>query len=62
MKDWLFNKWLNIGIRFDWITEPYCSTHDSPTMSDEEWQEWEDGFDPCSVVVRVNPYSEYYGW
>ena len=62
MKDWIFNQWLNIGIKQGWITEPYCSTHDGPAdMSDEEWQDWEDGFDPCSVVVRVNTYSEYYG-
>ncbi len=41
-------------IKKDWITEPFCNTHDGdPYMTDEEMQEWEDGGDPCQVVFKI---------
>lgn len=45
--------WLNNGITRDWISLPFCSTHDGdPHMTDEEATEWEDGGDPCCVVSK----------
>jgi len=49
-----FDIWLENGINRGWITPPFCNTHDGdPYMTDEEAQEWEDGGDPCLVVVKV---------
>jgi len=49
-----FDIWLENGINRGWITPPFCNTHDGdPYMTDEEAQEWEDGGDPCQVVVKV---------
>lgn len=49
-----FEIWLNNGIERGWITKPFCNTHDGdPYMSDEEAQEWEEGGDPCQVVIKI---------
>lgn len=49
-----FEIWLNNGIERGWITDPFCNTHEGdPYMTDEEAQEWEDGGDPCQVVLKV---------
>lgn len=50
-----FGAWLRQGIDSGWITEPFCNTHDAdPGMTQEEQQEWEDGYDPCQHVLRIN--------
>jgi hypothetical protein len=52
--DKAFNEWLGKGVASGWITEPFCNTHDGdPYMTEEEEQEWEDGGDPCMVVVKL---------
>ena len=49
-----FEIWLDNGIERGWITEPFCNTHEGdPYMSDEEAQEWEEGGDPCQVVIKI---------
>jgi len=49
-----FEIWLDNGIERGWITEPFCNTHEGdPYMSEEEAQEWEEGGDPCQVVVKI---------
>ena len=49
-----FEMWLNNGIDRGWITEPFCNTHDGdPFMSEEEEKEWEEGGDPCQVVIKI---------
>jgi hypothetical protein len=46
--------WLQIGIDKGWVSEPFCYTHDGdPYMTDEEQQQWEEGGDPCSPVIKV---------
>ena len=46
--------WLSNGIERGWVTEPFCNTHEGdPYMSDEEAQEWEEGGDPCQVVIKI---------
>jgi hypothetical protein len=45
--------WLQQGIDAVWITVGFCYTHDGdPYMTAEEEQEWEEGGDPCSPVVK----------
>lgn len=48
-----FFEWRDLGIANKWISEPFCDTHDTGYMTDEEEQAWENGEDPCMVVVRV---------
>ena len=49
-----FGIWLQNGIERGWITEPFCSTHEGdPYMSEEDAKEWEDGGDPCCVVIKL---------
>ena len=48
-----FFEWRDLGIANKWISEPFCDTHDTGYMTEEEQQEWENGNDPCMVVFRV---------
>ena len=50
-----FWAWLKNGVENNWITDPFCQTHDGgyEHMTDDERQEWEDGGDPCMTVTRV---------
>lgn len=48
-----FGTWLQLGINKNWITEPFCTTHDGdPYMTKEEEEAWEEGGDPCCHVVK----------
>lgn len=52
-----FEIWLENGISRGWITEPFCNTHEGdPYMTEEEANEWEEGGDPCQVVVKIKNY------
>jgi hypothetical protein len=45
--------WLQNGIDKGWISEGFCYTHDGdPYLTEEEEQEWEEGGDPCSPVIK----------
>ena len=49
-----FRAWLIAGIEKGWVSDPFCYTHDGdPYMTEEEEQEWEEGGDPCSHVVKL---------
>jgi hypothetical protein len=49
-----FNIWLQNGVDRGWVTDPFCNTHEGDTfMTDEEMQEWEEGGDPCQVVIKL---------
>ena len=48
-----FYTWLGQGIDKGWVSSPVCNSHDGPPMTDHEEEEWEEGLDPCIVVLRV---------
>jgi len=49
-----FEIWLENGNERGWVTEPFCNTHEGdPYMNEEEQQEWEEGGDPCQVVIKI---------
>jgi len=49
-----FEIWLENGIERGWVTEPFCNTHEGdPYMNEEEQKEWEEGGDPCQVVLKI---------
>ena len=47
--------WVQYGIAKGWVSDSYCATHDggSQYWTEEEMLEWEEGGDPCQVVIRV---------
>lgn len=48
-----FDEWLQLGVDNEWVSSPFCTTHDGdPYMTEEEEQEWSDGGDPCCHVVK----------
>lgn len=49
-----FSIWLQYGLLQNWITEPFCTTHDGdPFMTPEETQMWDEGGDPCCHVLKL---------
>ena len=49
-----FEIWLENGIERGWVTESFCNTHEGdPYMNEEEQKEWEEGGDPCQVVIKI---------
>jgi hypothetical protein len=54
MKPDTFEQWLQIGIDHNWCTPVCCQTHDPTPMTDHEQNEFEQGFDPCIPIIRIN--------
>lgn len=48
-----FWSWLQVGIDQGWCSNVVCSTHDGLPMTEEEMEEWDDGYDPCIYGVRM---------
>lgn len=48
-----FVEWLSAGIKAGYCSHPVCNTHQGPPMSAEEDKAWEDGCDPCVLIVRI---------
>lgn len=52
MKD--FDEWLTLGIENNWISKPYCDTHEGhPYLTVEQEKEFDEGHDPCVVVIQL---------
>ena len=51
----MYRLWLRVGIRMNWISQPYCMTHDGnyDYMTEEERHDWDQGGDPCHVTISV---------
>lgn len=61
MTDRSFDEWLAEGIEAGFCTRPVCDTHDGVPWTDEEAEQWEEGWDPCAPVVRLDPPAELVG-
>lgn len=48
-----FEEWLEHGQLEGWISDPHCQTHDGTRMTEEEDEQFNDGDDPCIIVVRI---------
>lgn len=49
-----FEIWLTNGIERGWVSKPFCNTHEGdPYMTEEEENEWDQGGDPCQVVIKL---------
>jgi hypothetical protein len=47
-----YQEWLSYGIEKNWITDSFCYTHDTPELTDQEQEDFEE-VDPCVPVIRV---------
>lgn len=47
------DEWLQYGIDHNYCSQAVCATHDGLPMTPEEEQYWDEGYDPCSVGVRI---------
>ena len=50
-------EWIEMGQKNKWCSLMVCDTHDGLPRSDEEWQAWDNGDDPCAFVVRVDSWE-----
>lgn len=48
-----FHRWLEVGVERKWISEPVCETHDGVPYRIDEAEDFEEGADPCILVLRV---------
>ena len=48
-----FGEWLAFGMGQGWISQPFCETHEGGPHTDEELAEFEKGYDPCIVHIRL---------
>ena len=47
-------EWIKLGLDNGFCHEPVCATHDGiPADSEAEIKEWDEGLDPCQVVLRL---------
>jgi hypothetical protein len=54
-----FEDWLGFGIRNGWVSDQVCATHEGVPSTDEGRIEWDEGGDPCEVVIRVWPPEKW---
>lgn len=48
-----FWEWVKAGVSRGWVSEPVCATHQGLPTTKEEDDEWDEGFDPCSLGMRI---------
>jgi hypothetical protein len=53
-EDLEFDEWQAYGIERGWVSPQFCNTHEGdPYMTIDEEVEWDEGGDPCMVVMKV---------
>jgi len=46
-------EWIDMGIRNKWISPPVCGMHESVPHTQEEYDELDEGYDPCFTIIRL---------
>ena len=46
-------EWVRYGMAQGYCTDIVCDTHSGVEMTDQENEEWDEGFDPCIPVIRI---------
>ena len=46
-------EWLALGRDMGYCSEVVCATHQGVPSTPEERDRWDDGYDPCEMVVRI---------
>lgn len=53
MKHETFYDWLQYGMAQGWCGPAVCETHDGMPLSEEEYNEFDEGNDPCINIIRL---------
>ena len=48
-----FDEWLLEGVRLGYCSPVVCQTHDGVSLTEEQEDEFDQGFDPCVHVIQV---------
>jgi hypothetical protein len=54
-----YEEWLQFGVENGFCSAPVCCVHDGMPMHETEERAWEEGGDPCQVVVRLGTPSDW---
>jgi hypothetical protein len=54
-----FEQWLRYGVENFFCGPIVCDTHDGAPMTEDEDDQFQEGYDPCVPVIRVydSPYT-----
>lgn len=47
--------WIALGVDMGWASEVHCATHAGVKNVGDEAERWDEGYDPCQLVVRILP-------
>lgn len=54
-----FESWLNFGVSQNWVSKPFCDTHDGdPYLTEAEAMLWESGDSPCFPIIKILANAE----
>lgn len=53
MNEMTFDEWAYYGWKRGWVGPPVCYIHDGIPASDDEYEVWGEGLDPCINIIRV---------
>jgi hypothetical protein len=48
-----FEEWLQYGIDHEFCGNPHCFSHDTPEMTSDEVEIWEEDGEVCLQMVRL---------
>lgn len=51
-------EWIDYGIKNGWCTAPICYTHEGLPVNEREEKDFEEGFDPCVVIMRMTENAD----
>ena len=54
-----YEEWIEYGISNGFCSVPVCQTHEPVPMHETEERAWDEGGDPCCVVIRLGNESEW---
>lgn len=48
-----YKRWLKLGRKHSWVSAPVCLVHDGDPMSEDEFERYHNGDDPCVYILRL---------
>lgn len=63
--DLSIDEWIQYGVDRGYCSNLVCVTHEGIPLSEEEEKQWDEGYDPCSLGIRIwqegeVPANQYY--
>ena len=59
MQKMTFEEWLVYGVENKFCSPQVCDTHDGAPMTETEEKIWDEGHDPCVLIVRLGNEEEW---